>query len=229
MVHDAITRNANNVSWAEIWEFSKSQRDIIDAINISNIIVFDIICNVAKYYAAKFSLPIEQASNMAANCGFRWSCKLKVKPNLGCCSNIAITISYILVLFHLGNPKIELRPFNCEGHPVSLWRWPLTCDLETCCLLRSFLGMYNQKDDRDIHIFWQDIALATCSPKHEFRGQLWGQPVTSSMTSSPWKLLLFGIIWDNLFISEVKLKLCLRFEKFQNGRNLRSRQTFYRL
>ena len=33
------------------------------------------------------------------------------------------------------------------------------------------------------------------------------------------KLLFFGIIWDDLFISEVKLKLCLISKKFQNGRH----------
>ena len=44
---DIITRDAYNVSWAEIWEFSKSQRDIIDAVTISKIIVFEIICNIA--------------------------------------------------------------------------------------------------------------------------------------------------------------------------------------
>ena len=27
---------------------------------------------------------------------------------------------------------------------------------------------------------------------------------------------LFGIIWDDIFISEVKLKLCLIFQNFQN-------------
>ena len=32
--HDIITRNAYIVSWAEIWEFSKSQGDIIDAVAI---------------------------------------------------------------------------------------------------------------------------------------------------------------------------------------------------
>ena len=32
------------------------------------------------------------------------------------------------------------------------------------------------------------------------------------------KILLFGIIWDDIFISEVKLKLCLIFQNFQNGR-----------
>ena len=85
------------VSWAEIWEFSKSQRDIIDAITISKVIVFEIICNVAYYSAAKFTFPIEQPSNKATKCGIRWSGKLKVKQNHGCCSYIAITISYISV------------------------------------------------------------------------------------------------------------------------------------
>ena len=32
------------------------------------------------------------------------------------------------------------------------------------------------------------------------------------------KILFFGIIWDDDFISEVKLKLCLIFQYFQNGR-----------
>ena len=31
------------------------------------------------------------------------------------------------------------------------------------------------------------------------------------------KILFFGIIWDDLFISEVKLKLCSIFQNFQNG------------
>ena len=31
------------------------------------------------------------------------------------------------------------------------------------------------------------------------------------------KILFFGIIWDDPFISEVKLKLCLLFQNFQNG------------
>ena len=32
--HDIITRDANSVSWAEIWEISKSQCDTIDAVTI---------------------------------------------------------------------------------------------------------------------------------------------------------------------------------------------------
>ena len=34
MEHDIITRDAYNVSWAEIWEFSKSQRVNIEAVTI---------------------------------------------------------------------------------------------------------------------------------------------------------------------------------------------------
>ena len=45
--HDIITRDAYSVSWAEIWEFWKPQRDIIDAVIISKLIVFEIISNVA--------------------------------------------------------------------------------------------------------------------------------------------------------------------------------------
>ena len=43
VIHDIITRDAKSVSWVEIWEFWKSQRDIIDAITITKMIVFDII------------------------------------------------------------------------------------------------------------------------------------------------------------------------------------------
>ena len=78
-------------------KFSKSQRDIIDAVTISKIIVFEIICNVACYSEAKIAFSIAQPSNKATKCDIRGFWKLKVKPNLGCCSNIAITISYISV------------------------------------------------------------------------------------------------------------------------------------
>ena len=128
--HYIITRDAYSVSWAEIWEFSKSQRDIIDAVTISKIIAFEIICNAAYYSAAKFTFPIEQSSNKATKYGIRRSWKLKVKPNHGCCSYIAITISYISVFCFIAIiPRLtEFWPFKCQGHPVSLWCWPLACN-----------------------------------------------------------------------------------------------------
>ena len=68
MEHDIITRNDNNVSWAVIWECSKWQHDITDAVTIAKIIVFQIICYVAWYSDAKFTFLIEQPSNKAAKC-----------------------------------------------------------------------------------------------------------------------------------------------------------------
>ena len=49
-------------------------------------------------------------------------------------------------------------------------------------------------------------------------GRLWDHPVTSWMTSSPWKNTFSCIIWDDLFISDIKLKLHVIFWHFQNGR-----------
>ena len=99
--------SSNSVSWTEIWEFLKSQRDIMNAVTISKIIVFEIIWYVAYYSAAKFTLTNEKPCNKATKCGIRRSWKVKVKRNLGCCITIAITISYISVFFHLPNPKID--------------------------------------------------------------------------------------------------------------------------
>ena len=53
------------------------------------------VCLEQKYHS-EFTFPIEQPSHKATTCGIRRSWKLKVKPNLGCCINIAITISYTL-------------------------------------------------------------------------------------------------------------------------------------
>ena len=124
-----------------------------------------------------------------------------VKPNLGCCSNIAITISYISVCCIISIiPRLtDLWPFKCQGHSVSLWCWPLTCNLEKCYSLRSCFGMYNL--ERQLWYLNSLTRQCPCtllaeptSPKHEYRWKLWGHPVTSSMTSSPWK----NFSWHNL-------------------------------
>ena len=41
------------------------------------------------------------------------------------------------------------------------------------------------------------------------------------------KNTFFDIIWDDLFISEVKLKLCLIFQNFQNGRHFELATNFF--
>ena len=70
-------------------------------------------------------------------------------------------------------------PFKCEGHPVSLWRWPLTCNLEKCYSLRSSFGMYNlERRLRYLHLLTRNcpcnLLPEPTSPKHESRGKLWG-------------------------------------------------------
>ena len=117
----------------------------------------------------------------------------------------------------------EFWPFKCEGHPVSLGCWPLACNLEKCYSLRSSFGMYNiERQLRYLHLLTIhcpcNLLPEPISPENEYRGKLWGHSVTSSMTSSPWQKM-FGIILDDLFISEVRLKLCQIFQNFHNGRH----------
>ena len=98
---------------------------------------------------------------------------------------------FILIIQRL----TELRPFKCQGHQVSLQRWPLTCNLEKWYSLRSFFSMYNlERQLRYLHLLMRhchcNLLPEPTSPKLEYRGKLWGHPVTSSMTSSPWKIFL---------------------------------------
>ena len=81
---------------------------------------------------------------MALSCGRRPSWEPKVKPNLGCLSNIPISMPDILILFHPDARKMrELRPFKYQGYLVTLWLWPLTRDLENSYLVRYSSVMCN--------------------------------------------------------------------------------------
>ena len=44
------------VSWVNIWEFQRSQRDVVDDMIIAKMIIFDIICYVYWDSASKFKL-----------------------------------------------------------------------------------------------------------------------------------------------------------------------------
>ena len=58
--------------------------------------------------------------------------------------DIHFSFCFILII-----PRLtEFWPFKCQGHPVSLWCWPLAC---------------RRQDNYDICIHWRDIALATYS------------------------------------------------------------------
>ena len=61
----------------------------------------------------------------------------------------------------------------------------------------------------------------------EYRGPTLRPPCDVTDDVIIMKNTFFGIIWDDLFISKVKLKLYLIFQSFQTGRHF-ERQTFYR-
>ena len=71
---------------------------------------------------------------MAVNCGVPRSWKPEAKPNLGCHSNINISIPNIS--FFVSSKMTELRLFKCQGLLVTRWHWPLACDLECSCFVR---------------------------------------------------------------------------------------------
>ena len=124
-------------------------------------------------------------------------------------------------------------PFNCQCHPVSLWRWPLTCNLEKCYSLRSSFGMYNLEPRlRYLHLSTRhcpcNLLPEPTSPKLNIEGNFEATLWRHRGCHHQGKFL--GIIWDVFFISEVKLKLCLIFQNFQNGRHfvLATNFFFYR-
>ena len=66
MEHDIITRDAYNVCWAEIWEFSKSQRDIIDAVPILERCLY-ILRRSLYYHIWQVSPPLTVTHRLGTN------------------------------------------------------------------------------------------------------------------------------------------------------------------
>ena len=96
----------------------------------------------------------------------------------------------------------------------------LTIDLQSrnVLFIEIVFGMYNLERQLSYwHLLTRhcpcNLLPESTSSKHEYREKLWGHPVTSLMTPSPLKFF-FGIIWDDLIIWEVRLKLCLIFNFF---------------
>ena len=128
-------------------------------------------------------------------------------------------------------PKLmEFCPFKCQGHPVSLWCClsPVTSN----CLIYwdLFKAYITEKDNYDIWMYWWDIALATCCLSQT----LLNMKIEGNFKVTLWchwwchyhEKYFLGIIWDELLIYEVKLKVCLMFKIFKLAVILRSWQTF---
>ena len=85
----------------------------------------------------------------------------------------------------------------------------------------------HRKFDNDIFAQFLVIMKIVISFIKEYRGPI----LRPSIDVIDYVIIMenfFGIMWDDLFISEVKLKLCLIFQHFQMATILSSRQTFYR-
>ena len=89
----------------------------------------------------------------------------------------------------------------------------------------SMIHMYTKFED-DTFVRSSVITKNVIFLIKEYSVRLWCHPVTSSMTSSPWKYFSH-IIWDDLFISDVELKLCLIFWHFQNGHHFEVATNFF--
>ena len=97
---------------------------------------------------------------------------------------------------------------------------------------------YNRSHNLMIHMhrkFYDDI-FARClvimrnvviSYIKEYRGPTLRPPCDVIDDVIIMKILFFGIIWDDIFISEVKLKLCLIFQNFENGRHFELATNFF--
>ena len=133
---------------------------------------------------------------MAAICHSRRSRKLKVQPKSWLSQKhrynyfLHFSFCFILIILRL----TELWPFKCQGHPVSMWHWPFICDLEKYRKVWKSI----ERPSRYSHLLTRhypcNLQAKPTSLKHEYRGQIWGHPVTSS----PWNILflaLFGTIF----------------------------------
>ena len=84
----------------------------------------------------------------------------------------AVTIAKIIVF----------EIIKCQGHPVSLWRWPWPAISKSVIHCDRLLACITKKDDYNICIYWRDIALATC---------YWSQPllnmnIEGNFEATPW-------------------------------------------
>ena len=151
---------------------------------------------------------------------------LRLKPSCGRPPGCAATCDGWDRWRHMFS-HLELNK-HFDSPSSKVWFWQVGRDMRwflsgASDVMRSSFDMYNlERQLWYLHLLTKhcpyNLLREPSSPKHEYRGKLWGQPVMSSMTSSPWKIFL-GIIWDDLFISDVKWKLCLIFQNFQNGRH----------
>ena len=122
--------------------------------------------------------------------------------------------------FHLFRAFDWRSSWNINGDVAILKSWPTFWPGDVINDVNTMIPLYRTFNyDRFVR-FLVTMKNVLISFIKEYRGPtLRSQDVINdAMTSSPWKYF-FGMIWVDHFIFEVKLKLCLIFQIFQNGRH----------
>ena len=141
------------------------QCEVIYDVVVTKMIVFDIIPLMIKMLQPNLNCrSVLKPSKMAIYCGLGRDLKSSVKPNHGCDSNMSISMFNIFFISSWYSKN--WRPFWGQGHMVTLWLWPLICDLEQSYFIKYFKLCTIYKYDYDIRFHSQDADLRICSQSH---------------------------------------------------------------
>ena len=95
------------------------------------------------------------------------------------------------------------------------------------CSHKLMIPMHRKFNDDIFARFLVIMKNVVISFIKEYRGPTLRPPCDAIDDVIIMKILFFGIIWDDLFISDVNLKLCLIFQNFQNGRHFELATNFF--
>ena len=95
------------------------------------------------------------------------------------------------------------------------------------CSHKLMIPMHRKFNDDIFARFLVIMKNVVISFIKEYRGPTLRPPCDAIDDVIIMKILFFCIIWDDLFISEVKLKLRLIFQNFQNGRHFELATNFF--
>ena len=143
---------------------------------------------------------------------------------------IAISISDILSFWSTLQPNYWRRYINLKIWPT-LWPGDVINDVRNMHLYKwshNLMIYMHRKFNYDIFarflVIMKNVVISFIK---EYRGPTLRPPCDVIDDVIIMKILCFGIIWDDIFISEVKLKLRLIFQNFQNGRHFELATNFF--
>ena len=114
----------------------------------------------------------------------------------------------------------ELRPFKCQGHLVTQWLWPLTCDLEKVSFKRYYSVMCNLEirlcySHCVFFIGLRNLLSEPPSLKQEYRLQYSKSRCGVTVDFIVVRIISFFTICHSVLMSEMKLKLPRQKHEFQ--------------